>query len=345
MEFSSSKNQHKIIRWASQCALWVVNRGSREEKPLGLVSYIWEYPISTPKMGIWALFGMECIENRSAAKKLSEKSLTAQFQELNAPKMVFSFSLAAEQIWLSFGVRLLPSRSRCTGWNSNTNTWKDQEYKESRFDWLKQDSKSVTIMEVCGAKSKTRRKRSRPSKKTSSSHDPASNATRALHCRCHLSVFFFEIWFRKLFWLCQQCDGDCNSEWNLSVTVGALDCGGVVPKIVTRRGLRRRIPAWRYFWFSDRGRIFFFKFSPGGPTCLSTTSTWAEKDSCLDQSQYSKARLLSKPGAAALAHKVAGSWVSQRQGSPPLPSSPRYFDFFFHSTQTSRLQATGWTFI
>ena len=89
--------------------------------------------------------------------------------------------------------------------------------------------------------------------------------------------------------------------------------------------------------------IFFFKFSPGGPTCLSTTSTWAEKDSCLDQSQYSKARLLSKPEAAALAHKVAGSWASQRQGSPPLPSSPRYFDFFFHSTQTSRLQATGWT--
>ena len=153
MEFSSSKNQHKIIRWASQCALWVVNRGSREEKPLGLVSYIWEYPIPTPKMGIWALFGMECIENRSAAKKLSEKSLTAQFQELNAPRMVFSFSLAAEQIWLTFGVRLLPSRSRCTGWNSNTNTWKDQEYKEAD-DWLKQDSKSVTIMEGCEAKGK-----------------------------------------------------------------------------------------------------------------------------------------------------------------------------------------------
>ena len=213
-------------------------------------------------------------------------------------------------------------------------------------DWLKQDSKSVTIMEVCEAKGKTRRKRFRPSKKTSSSHDPASNATRALHCRCHLSVFFFAICFRKLFWLCQQCDGDCKSEWNLCATVGALDCGGVLPKIVARRGLRRRrIPSWSHSWFSDRGRIFFFKFSPGGPTCLSTTSTWAEKDSCLDQSQYSKARLLSKPGAAALAHKAAGSWASQRQGSPPLPSSPRYFDFFFHSTQTSRLQATGWTFI
>ena len=208
-------------------------------------------------MGIWAWFGMECIENRSATKKLSEKSLTAQFQELNAPKMVFSFSLAAEQIWLTFGVRLLPSRSRCTGWNSNTNTWKDQEYKESRFDWLKQDSKSVTIMEVWEAKGKTRRKRFRPSKKTSSSHDPASNATRALHCRCHLSVFFFAICFRKLFWLCQQCDGDCKSEWNLCATVGALDCGGVLPKVVARRGLRRRrIPSWSHSWFSDRGRLF-----------------------------------------------------------------------------------------
>ena len=54
-------------------------------------------------------------QKQVGGKKLSEKSLTAQFQELNAPKMVFSFSLAAEQIWLTFGVRLLPSRSRCTG--------------------------------------------------------------------------------------------------------------------------------------------------------------------------------------------------------------------------------------
>ena len=60
-------------------------------------------------------------------------------------------------------------------------------------DWLKLDSKSVSVMEVCEAKGKTRRKRFRPSKKTSSSHDPASNATCALHCRCHLSVFFFKI--------------------------------------------------------------------------------------------------------------------------------------------------------
>ena len=138
-----------------------------------------------------------------------------------------------------------------------TPTPKNTKSTRKADDWLKQDSKGVTIMEVCGAKSKTRRKRSRPSKKTSSSHDPASNATRALHCRCHLSVFFFEIWFRKLFWLCLQCDGDCNSEWNLSVTVGALDCGGVLPKIVARRGLRRRrIPSWSHSWFSDRGRFF-----------------------------------------------------------------------------------------